>query len=275
MSERPRSSDQALEQARLAIQHQRPGDAERLAADVLESDPANIGAAQALGTALLMQDRPGEAIAPLEMAARRSDDPVIETLFARALARAGRGDEAFDLLRRTTARRPAFALAFRELGDQLGAIGRFDEGVAVLESGLALLPDATVLRVGLGNLQLQRNDRTAARRLFLQVRAAEPGRHDALVGLGRVMALDGEHAAAAELYRRALELRPDDATTRIELGKSLLEMGDRQGGEATLRAVAGGAGLAGPAIMALAATSHGRFFLRPSAAARFLGARMA
>jgi predicted Zn-dependent protease len=112
-----------------------------------------------------------------------------------------------------------------------------------------------------------------ARDLFLQVRAAAPERHDALVGLASVMVLDGEYAAAADLYRLALGVRPDDAVTRISLGKCLLEMGKRDAGEATLRAAARGAAqMAGPAIVALAGAPHGRFFLRPSAAAKFLSA---
>jgi tetratricopeptide (TPR) repeat protein len=252
---------------------QRPHEAERFASDVLKSDRGNVLAARLLGQALLLQNRAEEAIDPLRRAARRSNDPAIETVLAKALIDAARGDEALDHLRRATARRPPYPLAFLELGDQLGKIGRFDEGVAVFESGLALAPDAVVLRVGLGYLHLHRNDRAKARGLFLQVRAAAPERHDALVGLASVMVLDGEYAAAADLYRRALGLRPDDAMIRLSLGKCLLEMGKRDAGEATLRAAARGvAQMAGPVIVALAGAPHGRFFLRPSAAAKFLRA---
>jgi hypothetical protein len=60
--------------------------------------------------------------------------------------------------------------------------------------------------------------------------------------------------------------------TRISLGKCLLEMGEREAGETVLRTVARDAGATGLAITALAATPHGRFFLRPSAAAKFLRA---
>jgi predicted Zn-dependent protease len=85
------------------------------------------------------------------------------------------------------------------------------------------------------------------------------------------MAVDGQYADAADLYRNALGLRPEDGVTRINLGKCQLEMGDRDAGEATLRAAARGlAQLAGPAITALAAAPHGRLFLRPSAVAKFL-----
>jgi hypothetical protein len=48
-------------------------------------------------------------------------------------------------------------------------------------------------------------------------------------------------------------------------------MGQREAGEASLRSVArGDRALFGPTVKALAATTHGRIFLRPSKAARFL-----
>jgi tetratricopeptide (TPR) repeat protein len=270
-SQRPSSGNPALERAIIALRMERPDEAERLAAGVLKSDRGNSLAAQVLGRALLIQNRAVEAIVPLERAARRSDDPALETLLAAALAAAGRIDEALDRLRQTTARRPPFSPAFLEHGGQLSRIGRLEEATAVLESGLALTPDAVDLQMELGFVHLKRNDRAAARALFLQVRAAAPERHDVLLALAKVMVLDGEYAAAADLYRRALGLRPDDAVTRNNLGACLLEMGQREVGEASLRAVAGSAPqLSGMTITSLAAASHGRFFLRPSAAAKFL-----
>ena len=270
--QRPGSSAQVLESAALALRMQRPDEAERLAFGVLKSDRGNALAAQILGRSLLMQNRADEAIVPLERAARRSDDPEIETLLAVALAAIGRGDEALDRLRRTIARRPPFPPAFLEYASQLGKIGRVDEAVAVLESGLELTPDAVDLRTQLGYFHIRRNNRTEARAIFSQLLAAAPERYDVLVGLAKVMALDGEYAAAADLYRRALGMRPDDAVTRNNLGICQLEMGEREAGEASLRAITHGAPqLVGQAITSLAAASHGRFFLRRSAAAKFLG----
>ena len=58
---------------------------------------------------------------------------------------------------------------------------------------------------------------------------------------------------------------------RNGLGICLLEMGERDAGEASLReAMRGAPHMAGQAITTLAAASHGRFFLRPSAASKFL-----
>lgn len=280
MSKRPPSprkrsstSNPALDRAILALQRQRPDEAARFASDVLKSNRSGVLAAHILGRALVMQNRPGEAIEPLQRAARRTDDPAIETLLAKALAAAGREDESFDQLRRTLARPLPFPPAFLELADQLGKAGRLNESIAALESGVALAPGAVELQVALGQLHLKRNDRSKARDLLLQVREVAPERHDALIALAKVMVADGDYAGAADLYRRALGLKPDDAVTRISLGKCLLEMGERNAGEAAMRAATlGGAQLTGLALTALAGTSHGRFFLRPSAAAKFLRA---
>jgi Flp pilus assembly protein TadD len=271
VASRPSASDHALERASLALQMQRPDEAERIAADVLKANRGNITAATMLGRAMMAQGRAGEAIAPLERAARRGDDPAVETLLAAALAAAGRRDEALDQLRKTTARRPAFPPAFLEHAGQLAIVGKLDDAIALLESGLALTPDVIDLQKHLALLLLKRNDRVRARALFLRALAMAPGRPDVLAGLAQVMLLDGEYAAAAETYRRVLALRPDDAIARADLGRCLLEMGERDAGEASIRlATGGGPQMVGRAIASLAASSHGRFFLRPSAATKFL-----
>ena len=97
------------------------------------------------------------------------------------------------------------------------------------------------------------------------------GAAEILIALGLVLALDGEYASAADAYRHALAHRPDDAFARADLAACLLEMGDRDAGEASLRsAFRSGPHLFGRTIHALAASSHGRFFFRPSAVMKFL-----
>jgi tetratricopeptide (TPR) repeat protein len=261
----------ALQRAVLALQMQRPEEAEQLAAGVVKANRGNIFAAQILGRALVMQDRAAEAIVPLERAARRSGDPAIETDLAVALTAAGRSEEALDQLRRTATRKPPFLPAVLEYGGQLASAGRFDEAIAAFESGIAFAPAAIDLRMALAFALIKRNSRVRAREILSQTLTMAPERPDVLSALARVMAQDGEYAAAADLFRQALRLRPDDLPTRNHLGACLLEMGEREAGETSLRAVLREAPqLAGQAITALAGASHGRFFLRPSDAAKFL-----
>jgi len=268
---RPNANDRALERAGLALRMQHPVEAERIAAEVLKANRGNVRAAQVLGQALLMQNRGAEAIAPLERAARRGEDPVVETLLGAAFALTGRIDEALEQLRRATARRPPYPPAFLEHGIQLARAGRFEEAMAVLESGLAFAPDAVDMQRELAALHLKRNDRIKAREILLRALKVAPDRPDLLSALAQVLLLDGEYASAAETFRRVVALRPDDAIARAELGRCQLEMGERDAGEASIRmATREKPELFGRAIMSLSVSSRGRFFLRPSAAAKFL-----
>jgi predicted Zn-dependent protease len=250
--------------------------AAELAREVLRADPRDTIAAQTLGQALVMQNRLREAVEALRPAVALSPDPGLETLLARALAMAGRRDEALDQLRRTTARRPAFVLAFLELGELLAKAGRSDDALAVFAEGLSLAPEAAVLRLGLGHLHLALNDRVRARQLFSEVREAAPQRLDARLALARVLELDGDFSEAASLYRSALEARPGDPAAEIRLGKCLIELGERAAGEAALKRAARHSGQAAwLAVSGLAATPRGRLFLKPSDAASFLRAEAA
>jgi Flp pilus assembly protein TadD len=269
--ERPNATDQALERAAFALQMQRPDEAARIAGDVLKANRGNLLAARILGQGLLMQGRAAEAIAPLERAARRSEDPAVKTLLAAALAKSGREEEALKQIGEVTAGQPPFPPAFIEHAGQLARAGRFEEAIAVLDSGLAQAPHSIELQKDLAFLYLTRNERSKARELFLRALKAAPERHDILTGLAQVLLLDGEYAAAADTYRRVLALRPDDAVARADLGRCLLEMGERDAGEASIRmAMRERPQMLGRAVMSLAMSSRGRFFLRPSAAAKFL-----
>ncbi|MDB5628566.1 MAG: hypothetical protein JWQ51_906 [Tardiphaga sp.] len=265
------ASQRALDAAIHAMRMQQPVEAERRSAEVLASDANHVLALQIFGHALLLQNRAGEAIAPLERAAKHSDDPAIETLLATALAGGGRRDEALAQLARTTARRPLYPPAVLEHSAQLSQVGRLDAATAVLEAALARAPGIAEFKLELGFHHLRRNDRLRARALFAEVSAAAPERHDAATALARIMALDGDYATAADLYRGVLARHPNDVMSRNNLAICLLETGDRDAGEASLRdAVRAAPQITGQAMTAMAAASHGRFFLRPSAAASFL-----
>jgi Flp pilus assembly protein TadD len=269
--ERPGFADQTLQRAALALQMQRPDEAGRLAAAVYKANRGNAAAAALLGRALMLQSRFDEAIAPLQKASRRGDDPATDTLLATAFAATGRRDDALGLLRQAIKRRPAFPPAFLEYASQLVSGGRNDDAIAVLEEGLSLAPGIVELQLRLATLHIGRNKRAEARAMLQEAAAAAPSRPDVLAELARVMVLDGDYAAAVDVFRRALALRPDDAPTRANLGICLMEMGERSAGETSVREAARGRpDMTGRAIMSLAATSHGRFFLRPSAATKFL-----
>jgi len=264
-------SGEALERAGLALRMNQPGEAERLASEVLKAERANVMAASLLGQALLAQNRAEEAVSPLEKAARRSGDPSLETLFAIALASSGHDEDALVQLRKTTARRPIFPPAFRELAARLNKRGEIEAAIKVLEECLAQSGNIAELQLDLATLYLGRNARGKARAVLTEALAAAPGRPDIVALLARIMLLDGEYAAAADAYRHVLAVRPDDAATRADFAVCLMEMGEREAGEANLRAATRGRpDMVYRAVGSLAAPAHGRLFLRPSAVVKFL-----
>jgi len=259
------------ERATLALRMQNFAEAERLAAEILRTSRNDIVATWVLGRALLAQNRAAEAILPLDKAARRTSDPGIETLLGAALGESGRRTEAVEQLRRTAARRPPFLPAFQELAGQLAKDRRLDEAIAVIGNALALAPESIELQLDLARLHLERNTRGEARAILVKAHEAAPGRPDISTLLARVLRQDGDYAAAAEMYRLALALRPDDAMARANLAGCLFELGEREAGEASLRsALHGRPRMLAQAAYTLVHSSHGRFFFRPSALKKFL-----
>lgn len=249
------------------------GEAEQLASQVLKSDRGNTLAAETLGRALMGQNRLDEAIAHLAKFARRTEEPSIETMLAGMLAAVDRRDEALDHLRRAVTRRPHYIPAFVELALQLRKTGQFEEAMTVTESGLTLEPQSTDLQLALGYALAERNERTRAQAVFAKIHAAESTNHDALLALAATVMWGGDYGRAADLYRRALAIKPLD-DTRIRLGKCLLELRQREEAEALLRTATHGVSqLAAPAVKAMVSASHGRIFLQPSSTLDLLRAR--
>src|SRR5262245_61125789 len=100
-----------------ALVEPRSGDAAlRMAREVLARATRQPDGLQLLRRALLGNGSTPEQIAALEQAVRESVDPVVETHYALALRDVGRKAEAIEWLERATTRKPAFAVAFHELG---------------------------------------------------------------------------------------------------------------------------------------------------------------
>jgi tetratricopeptide (TPR) repeat protein len=264
---RPRTVADAIETAGQALHERRLDEAERLARYVLRSNAANVDAVRILGHCLLQQGRFAEAADALQRPAQRTRSPELEALQARALAKSSRRGEAVALLQMAVTRRPPFPLAFLQLAELHDEEEAISTAAGVLEEGLALCPGEPILLMGLGYHHLRWGDRAAARRHFAAVHQLQPDRTDALLALAQVLGQEGEHAAAAALYERALVHQPWDGLSRIALAKCLLELGRRQEGEAQLRtAVRVDPRLWGLASSAQASVGNGRLFLRPSRA---------
>jgi len=223
------------------------------------------------------------AIAPLRLAtsasgsprsassaARSRHDPEIDTQLAIALRRAGRPEDALARLKRATKRQPPYAPAFHEFGCLLASLERHDEAIEAFRRGLDVAPMMPELSIQLGNALLQRRRCADAKIAFARALAISPDSADALLGMAKAHQEVGESEAAAQYFRRCLVMRPNEADIWLNLGHCLMELGQRDAGYDCFRAAArGDAKRYGKALSSLAASSRGRFWLKPSAAARY------
>jgi tetratricopeptide (TPR) repeat protein len=263
--------DDLLQQAKFALNAKRPQEAQRIAEQILKTDPRRAQALHILGCALLMQDRVADALAPLEDAARALRDPETDTLLAIALRRIGRNEDALSRLKRATKRRPPFGAAFHELGFLLLSMKRYSEAIEVLSRGLELVPMMPELSILLGNVFLGCKNFPNAKVYFARALNISPDSSDAMYGLGIAHWELCEHQAAADLFRRCLMHTPDDVSTWFNLGHCLLELGQCDAGYDCFRTVArGDPRRYSSALAALVNSGRSRFWLKPSAAKRFL-----
>jgi Tfp pilus assembly protein PilF len=263
--------NRALEQAAIALSNNRPSDAEQLTTEILKSDPRNIRALHILGCALLSQGRAQEALTPLEAAARGRHDAEIDTHLAMALCQTGRHEDALTRLKRATRRQLTYAPAFHELGCLLSEMDRDAEAVEAFCHGIAIAPMMPDLSVQLGYAHLRCRNAIAARGAFAQALDIVPHSPDALFGMAKSHQEIGENREAAGFFRRYLAIKPNDAGAWITYGHCLLEQGELDNGYACFRTAARGSPQRyARALGSLIASGHGRFWLKPSAAAQYM-----
>ena len=158
-------------------------------------------------------------------AAARPGDAEALCALGTALGRAGRHDEAQEVLERAVRADPRHRGALTNLGNVLAARGCIGAAVARYEEVLALDPADAVAQFNLGCARLREGDAVAAAHEFRAVLALRPEHAEALNNLGSALRLQGDAVAARACYRRALALRADIAGIHNNLGSAELALG--------------------------------------------------
>lgn len=107
------------------------------------------------------------------------DDPGIANAYGAALIRAGRSDQAVEVLRAEAAARPQIAVTWFSLASALTGLGRMDEARQALETAVDLKPDFADALGKLAMLAMHRGDAAEAERLAKQTLALNPDDADA------------------------------------------------------------------------------------------------
>jgi Flp pilus assembly protein TadD len=152
----------------------------------------------------------------------------------------------------------------------LYSLHRSGEAIEVLKLAIEAAPRVPDLPILLAWIFHERHDSANARTAFAHALSIVPNHPDALYGMGLVLFDTGEFALAAEHFERALAEDPSDQHSRLCLVACLLELGQTDVAPVWLRQETHVGNFYGKALKILISSSRGRFWLRPSAAAKFL-----
>ena len=183
-------ADQRQEIARqfaAALDHHKAGrlaEAERLYRQVCAADPNHAGSFHRLGVVAHQLGRP----------------------------------DAVELLKRAVTLKPDLAEAHNDLGNVLGAQGKFVQAAACFEQAAVLKPDFADAHYNLGRFG-------DAAKCFQRVLALNPQSALAHVHLGHALRAQARREDAVVHYRRAAALLPDSAGAHNNLANALMEIG--------------------------------------------------
>ncbi len=108
---------------------------------------------------------------------------------------------------------------------------------ALLALAVIALAAGCATPYGEGQSALHQGRFAEAEGYFSQALAADPGRTDALVGLGIAQYKQGEIDQASDTLQKALQVRPNDASVRLYLGLASLQNRDSLQAEQQLSAL--------------------------------------
>lgn len=162
-----------------------------------------------------------------------NDRPTLRV--AQAAMSSGSPEIAVNVARSILTREPYNIPAQLMLGDALYALKLYPEGAAAYNVVLKLRPEDAAAHLGLGRIRLAEQDPKAAEAQFRRS-AQQEVRPETLSNLGVALDLQHRPAEAQAEYRRALQLDPASAATRLNLALSLLASRDLAGARAALPA---------------------------------------
>jgi protein O-mannosyl-transferase len=206
-------------------------DYETLWLDTLAKNPGCWMARNNLGLLYEKTGRTNDAIAQyrlaLEAKPRAAD---AHTNLGNVLLAAGRRAEAMTHLREAVRLAPDSSEAWNNLGGGLTEAGETREALECYRRATAIDPEDARLRLNLGTALAASGDLDGAIAALGAAEPRLPASHAhalaaARFNLGNALFQNHRVEHAAEQYRLALRLRPDDIDSRINLGYSLVRMG--------------------------------------------------
>ncbi|HET8576774.1 MAG TPA: tetratricopeptide repeat protein [Methylomirabilota bacterium] len=190
------------------LQAERPADAERILAPIVERYPAFSSARYLLGATYMTRGRFDLAAAQFEALVKQvPDEPEPHFRLAGAYARMGRGKEALAELDRVAKAMDKTAQFHLERARTLLMLGRTDDALQAARAAERIQPGQPQTSLLLGQIAAQRGDAKTAREMFSK--AAEGGGESAAhLALGRLAAQEKNQDAALKEFDAAVSADP-------------------------------------------------------------------
>jgi arylsulfatase A-like enzyme/Tfp pilus assembly protein PilF len=230
-----------LRRANAALQEGRLGQAESIARDVHARDPRNAFAAIVLANVHMDQGRYREAIAGyrmyLELVPASAD---AHHRIAICYSRLGDVDHALaeDEAALAIDSRAAEARMLR--GGLLSSRGRIDEALRELRAAVEIDPGNAPFRIGLARVLVTARKHDEAEVELAKAIELQPRNPAAHAATGALLAARGQPERAVDAFQRALELNEDQDDVRLDLARTLEQVGRVAAAQAEYRRLADG-----------------------------------
>lgn len=184
----------------------------------------------------MKQNRPKEAVAPLEQAARMNPQHApTQMLLGNAYLAADRAEEALAVLRAAAAADPGQFYTQFGLGYAHFLLYHNEEAVAAFTAALRLQPASPEALSGLGNVYTRMGRYREAEDAFARALGAKADSAEALLGRCVLYYSQGQYARLVETAQQAARAAPQNASAQTMLGAALATTGDMQAGMRAVR----------------------------------------
>lgn len=191
------------------LQANRPAEAERLLAPIVERLPKLAAARLLLGSTYMIREKPDLAAAQFEELVKQfPDEPAARFQLAGAYTRMGRGKAALAELDRVAKALDTTAWYHLERARTLLVLGRFDDALQAARTAERMVPGQGQTFLLLGQIYVQRGDARAAREMFSKAAEVGGGEARAHLALGLLAQFEKNQDSALQEFDAAVNADP-------------------------------------------------------------------
>jgi len=222
----PTRLDARIDRGRLYLDARQFGDAETDANYILKQQPGDAGAYQLLGTALMGEQKPEQALAAFAKGIElRPNDASTYINIGLVDISLHRPADAEQNLKKAVEVAPKSSDTYMDLANFYRLQNRIPESQAILQEGVANIPDGTSLYIGLASMLADQGKRDDAEAVLDGLRKRLPTSSAAAVAIGDFYSERKQTDRALVEYRRGLSADPKNLNIKKRMQDLYLTTG--------------------------------------------------